>query len=279
MAVFTESGTYAPNFMVGDWKDERGERHVFVCDGYAASAEAMQAASLSDVLDVDVSMALYSPKFGLPHDDEARIMRLDPTAPDFGEGLGRVLGGDADDATTSYYSDAIREAGESNMPVGERVLRADDFFPEKQWQVLAALGYMCPDPYTSVPGVTQVGEDTYEVTSMLATRRAKAKVKFTFRLMETMEQSRLVFSPLLVRFTSGEDYRNRPVKISDSGRIRNELQTMMSQALEYDGDTIRVRFDRIDDDVVPLETQRGYREVLEWYKENHPTWFGWLDLA
>jgi hypothetical protein len=69
------------------------------------------------------------------------------------------------------------------------------------------------------------------------------------------------------------------VKISDSGRIRNELQTMMPQALEYVEDKIQVNFDRIDDDVIPPETQQAYREILEWYRENHPTWFRWLELA
>src|SRR5512138_708413 len=51
--VFTDSGTYAPTFLVGSWKDAAGATHVFLCDGYAATAEAMQAASLSEVLDVD----------------------------------------------------------------------------------------------------------------------------------------------------------------------------------------------------------------------------------
>ena len=57
--------------------------HVFLCDGYAATAEAMQAASLSEVLDVDSTMALFSPSFELPCDDEARLMQLDPESPDF----------------------------------------------------------------------------------------------------------------------------------------------------------------------------------------------------
>ena len=43
-AVFTESGTYAPTYLVGTWRDEAGHTHLFLCDGYAASAEAMQAA-------------------------------------------------------------------------------------------------------------------------------------------------------------------------------------------------------------------------------------------
>lgn len=276
--VFTDSGTYAPTFMVGDWTDAAGDVHVFVCDGYAASAEAMQAASLSDVLDVDVSMALFSPQFELPHSDEYRIMQLDPEASDFAEQVAKIAG-DVDSETVESYRAALRDAAECNVPVGRRVLRADDFFPEKHWQVLSATGYMCPDPYTGISGVTQVDDDVFEVTSTLATRRAQAKIKFRFRLMEDTEQSRLVFNPLLTRFTLGEDYRNRAVNISDSGRIRNEIQTMMSQALEYDGDMIRVHFDRIDPEVIAPEVQRSYREILEWYTANHAYWFRWLELA
>ncbi|HYX93324.1 MAG TPA: hypothetical protein VE782_17285, partial [Myxococcaceae bacterium] len=68
--------------------------------------------------------------------------------------------------------------------------------------------------------------------------------------------------------------------VSDSGRIRNELQTMMSQALEYrEGDVIRVHFDRVDPKVMPAEKQAAIRRVLEWYKQSHPVWFGWLEIA
>ena len=91
--------------------------------------------------------------------------------------------------------------------------------------------------------------------------------------------TRQVFSPLLVRFLSGVDHTTRPVKISDSGRIRNELQTMLSQALAYENDHVRVHFDRIDEKVVPLEKQAAIRKVLEWYKASHPVWFEWLDIA
>jgi hypothetical protein len=97
--------------------------------------------------------------------------------------------------------------------------------------------------------------------------------------MEPLEEARHVFSPLLVRFTSGVDHTKRAVKISDSGRIRNELQTMLSQALEHVGDKMRVHFDRIDEKVMPREKQLAIRRVLEWYKANHPVWFEWLELA
>jgi hypothetical protein len=117
------------------------------------------------------------------------------------------------------------------------------------------------------------------VTANLATRKASSRITFTFRLMEKLEEARHVFSPLLVRFLSGVDHTRRPVKISDSGRIRNELQTMLSQALEHDGERIRVHFGRVDEKVLPREKQQAIRRVLEWYKASHPAWFGWLDLA
>ena len=145
--------------------------------------------------------------------------------------------------------------------------------------MLASTAYICEDPYTGSAGVERLGDGVYRVTTRLATRRAASHIAFTFRLMEPLETAKHVFSPLLVRFTSGVDHTTRPVKISDSGRIRNELQTMLSQALEYDGDTVRVHFDRLDEQVVPREKQEIIRRVLTWYRANHPVWFGWLDIA
>ncbi|MFC1706028.1 hypothetical protein ACFL59_04290 [Planctomycetota bacterium] len=277
--AFTESGTYAPTYMVGTWT-ENGDCHVFLCDGYAASAEAMQAASLSEALEVAVTLAPYSPKFELSHDREYKLMKLRPDDVAFEQkvrGLfeNQELGGDE----VQTYRAAIQEAYDSNIPLKRRVVRADDFFPEKQWRILASSGYMCEDPYTGSPGVEDLGGGRYGVTSRLATRKVAIRMRFVFRLMETFEQSRLVFSPLLVRFMSGTDYRDRPVRISDSGRIRNELQTLISQALEYESDRIRVHFDRIGDKVLKPERQAAIREILTWYKENHPQWFRWLELV
>jgi len=280
LEVFTDSGTYAPTFLVGSWADAAGATHVFLCDGYAATAEAMQAASLSSVLDVDATMATFSPAFTLPCDAEGKLMQLDPRAPDFAQRLGELFGGKVLEAgEVKTYAEAIEEAEVAGMPLKQRVIRADDFLPEKKWGVLASLGYMCDDPYSGAPGVTQVGEGVYKVTTLLATGMASAKVTFTFRLMETLDEARLVFSPLLVRFLSGVHPASRAVKISDSGRIRNELQTMLSQALEHDGEQIRVHLDRVDERVMPREKQAAIRSVLEWYKANHPVWFSWLEVA
>jgi len=98
--------------------------------------------------------------------------------------------------------------------------------------------------------------------------------------MENPKEQRLIFNPLLIRFIYGEDFRTRPVKISDSGRIRNELQTLCSKALEYPGSgKILVHFDRIPPEVISLKGQKVLREVLEWYKKHHPIWFNWIEIS
>src|SRR5881394_4356010 len=136
LGVFTDSGTYAPTFLVGSWKDGAGATHVFLCDGYAATAEAMQAASLSEVLDVDATMEVFSPLFRLPCDAEGKLMRLDPHADGFEAALRTLIGGTPlEVGRVRAYAEAIRDAGASNMPLGKPVLRADDFLPEKNWSV------------------------------------------------------------------------------------------------------------------------------------------------
>ena len=280
LPAFTESGTYAPTYLVGSWQDAQGQTHLFLCDGYAASAEAVQAASLSTVLDLDISMGVYSPKFELPMEREHRLMQLRPDDPDLPQQLGALFSGQRlTSEKVDYYRSCLAERLEAHVPEGRRVVRTEDFLAEKNWQVLAASGYMGHDPYTGLPGVEQVAPDTYRVTTQLATRKARVRVDFAFRLLESFEQSRLVFSPLLERFAAGEDHRERPVRTSDSGRIRNELQTICSQALEYTDDTIRVHFDKIDDDLMSAAKRDVIRKVLEWYKANHPVWFSWLEIA
>jgi hypothetical protein len=280
LPAFNDSGTYAPTYLVGTWRDKAGASHIFLCDGYAASAEAMQAASLSQALDVDVTMALFSPRFECPVQDEQRLMRLDPDAHDFVDQLAHLLGeAILPEERVAYYRQCLRDKTTANMPESDRVIRADDFFPEKSWRALAVSGYIGADPYTGLPGVTKLSEDTYAVTTQLATRGSGLVVKFVFRFLAPFEQMRLIFSPLLERFIVGEDYRKRAVKVSDSGRIRNELQTLFSQALEYKDDLIVLRFDRIEPDVMPVDKQKVVREVLTWYKKYHPVWFSWLEIA
>ncbi len=278
LPIFNDSGTYAPTHLVKSWKDGDGHTHVFLVDGYAATAEAMQAGSLAEVLDVDSTMTVLSPTFDLPHDQEYQLMRLAAEASDFEAQVTKVLGAAPAKGVVEHYRASIEEAVRSNIPLQKRALRAVDLVPGKAWSVLACTGAICDDPYTGMPGVQDLGGGRFRVTTQLATRHASSRITFTLRLKDSLEESKLVYSPLLVRFMSGADWKTRPVKISDSGRIRNELQTLISQALEYDGQKIRVHFDRIDEKVLPKDSQRLIKDVLHWYKEQHPVWFGWLEL-
>lgn len=302
--VFTESGTYAPTFRVGRFHDEEGRAHLFILDGYAASAEALQSASLDPVTDSRTSLCLFSSRFLAPHDREPLLMRLDPGADDFrerfeglwrgehgdpapadGDGHAVAEGGggssDAKDAPpppVQEYVASIQEARAACIPTGVRTFSADDLFPNKEWAVLALASAMLPDPYTGMDGVEEIAEDTFRVTTRVSTRRRMVDVTLAFRLMETRDEMRMAFSPLLDRFYAGQDYRTRPVRVSDSGRIRNELQTLCAEAIEYlPGERMRIHLDRLDDAVLPPDKKQLIREVLAWYRENHPVWFGWQE--
>ncbi len=274
MKAFDESGTYAPTYLVGPWTDDEDRLHLFVCDGYAASAEALQAASVAPALGLDASLSVFTSKFRLSYESEQHVMHLDPDAPDFAARLSDRLGCPMDAAACAEYRELILEAREAGIPLQKPVISADDFFPEKRWEVAAFSGYMRDDPYSGAPGVREVGPGTYRVGVRLFTARGDKRLFFTLRLMEGSRESRLVFNPLLTRFIYGEDFRSRPVKISDSGRIRNELQTLCSEAIEYlDEQKMRVHFDRIPPEVISPENQKVLLEVLRWYKRHHPLWF------
>ncbi len=278
--AFTDSGTYAPAFLIGTWEDEDGATHLFFCDGYAASAEAMQAASLAPSLGFESSLAVFSSKFKLSYDKERFVMRLDPAAENFAERMAELFGAPLEPERLESYRDMIREARAANLDLDKRCIRADEFFPEKRWDVLALCGYMQPDPYTGAPGVEKLEENVYRVTTHLATPRGAKNIHLTLRFMEGLADSRLIFNPLINRFLYGEDFRQRAVKISDSGRLRNELQTVCSEALEHVGArVIRVIFDRIAEEVMPSAQQVLLLEVLRWYKEHHPIWFDWLEIV
>jgi hypothetical protein len=275
---FTDSGTYAPTFAVKTWQ-ESNEPHLFIVDGYAASAEAIQAASLSSILDLDVSLAVFSSKFQLPHDRDAASMKLDPEANDFSLRLEREIFKEAvHEDLVEMYRTSIRQARDAGIPLKKKTITADDLIAEKKWQPLATAGYMLPDPYTGAPGVTRVSENTYAVTVRMTSEKGDKLITFTLRLLEPFDQSKLIFTPLLNRFLKGEDFLTRAVKISDSGRIRNELQTLCTDALEHFSDKVVLRFEKIPRTIISLEEQKTLREILTWYKKNYPIWFEWLEL-
>lgn len=279
IAPFTDSGTYAPTFAVNTWTDDEGRTHLLVVDGYAASAEAIQAASLSGILDLDVSLAVLSSRFTLPYDLDADSMKLDPEDSHFGRTLARDLfQKEIPQDLVEIYRTSILQARNAGIPLASRTIGAGDLIAEKQWQTLATSGYMLPDPYSGAPGVTQISDDTWEVTVRMTSEHGDKQITFALRLLEPFDQSKLVFSPLLNRFLKGEDFRTRPVKISDSGRIRNELQTLCTDALEHFGPKVVLRFDKIPRATISQAEQVRLREILEWYKTHYPIWFDWLEL-
>jgi hypothetical protein len=267
--AFNESGTYAPTYQIGKWVDEKKQLHLLIVDGYAASAEAIQAASLSPILDLDASLAVFTSRFKLSYEKEAHIIHLDPKDSGFSRKLSRYFGERLDREVVAAFREDIQLAQDAGVDLKKRTLTIDDFFPEKKWHVMAVSGYMLPDPYSGFPGVERVKDRVYRVSVRLATEEG----------LERLEQSRLVFQPLLNRFMHGEDYQERAVKVSDSGRIRNELQTLCSEALEHFGvNGIRVYFNRISPDVITPANQKQLIKILKWYKKNHPIWFNWLEL-
>ena len=110
--------------------------------------------------------------------------------------------------------------------------------------------------------------------------RPRAAITFTFRLMEPLETTRHVFSPLLVRFISGVDHTHAP---GEDLRLGAHPQRAADDVLP--GPRARRRDDPaststgIDEKVLPREKQETIRKVLEWYKANHPVWFDWLEVA
>src|SRR5262249_60766804 len=120
-----------------------------------------------------------------------RVRQPEPSPRGLARRVPAVIGGQhVDTGKARTYVEAIQEAAVSNMPFGKPVLRADDFLPDKDWSVLASVGYMCDDPYTGAPGVTQVASDVYRVTTRLATRKASSLITFTLRLMAPVETPR-----------------------------------------------------------------------------------------
>ena len=98
------------------------------------------------------------------------------------------------------------------------------------------------------------------------------------RAIRAADHDVIAVDTYLDRFYAGQDFTQRPVRISDSGRIRNELQTLCAEAIEYlPGERMRVHFDRLDDEVMAADKQARIKQVLGWYREQHPVWFGWLE--
>jgi hypothetical protein len=141
MGAFTDSGTYAPTYMVGPWRDGDGQPHLFLVDGYAASAEAAQAASLAPMLGLEASLAVFTSRFELSYEREQLVMHLDPDHREFPRKLEEIIGKAPDDATVTDYRNMIREVATVFLDAG----RGWTIYFRRNGDVLA-LWYMQPIP-------------------------------------------------------------------------------------------------------------------------------------
>lgn len=251
--AFRESGTYAPVYRVGVFTGDDGERHLFVFDGYAATAEAIQAASLDPVLGVHTSMCLFTPDFQRPYDEDWRVMHLPPE--------------EAGD-----HREIVEDAIRANIPLGRRTLTINDFLPLKRWQCLAISAAIEDDPYSALRGIEDLGQDRFRVCVRLASNGGIVRmIRLTVRLEMPRETARKVFLPLLDRFWEGEAFESRPVKSSDIGRILNELRTWSwNSVIDLQDGTVLVNLSRVDEAVIPRAKKEMIIDILRRYKQEYP---------
>jgi len=251
--AFRESGTYAPIYRVGAFVDEHNQTHVILCDGYAATAEAVQAASLDPVLGLRTSMCLFTPTFNQPYDEDWKTMHLKPHE----AGANR---------------DLVQDALRANIPLGRRTLTIADFLPLKQWRCLALSAAIEDDPYSTMRGIERLDDHTFRVCVRMATNGGQVRiVRLTLGFELPPQEIRKAFLPLLDRFWEGEKFEDRAVKSSDLGRILNELRTWSWNSVidQADGNVL-VNLSRVDEAVIPRAKKEMIIDTLRRYKNEYP---------
>ena len=169
----------------------------------------MQAASLSGILGLDVSLAVLSSKFKLPHDKDAAAMKLDPQDNNFAARLEQDLfETDVPPEMIEIYRNSIMDAKNAGIPLKPRTINAGDLIAAKKWQTLAVSGYMLPDPYSGAQGVKQISEDTWEVTVRVTSEFGDKAITFALRLLEPLQQSKLIFSTVAQPVFQGRGFQN-----------------------------------------------------------------------
>lgn len=92
-------------------------------DGYTVSAEAIQAASLSGILGLDVSLAVLPSKFKLPYNKDAAAMKRHPQDNNFGIKLEQDLfETDVPAEMIEIYRNSIMDAGNAGIPLKARTI-------------------------------------------------------------------------------------------------------------------------------------------------------------
>jgi hypothetical protein len=282
MPAFADSGTYAPIYRVGVFSDSAGNDHIFLVDGYAASAEAVQAATLDSALKLRTSLCLFSAQFRLPCLREGRVMSLDPQMPDFDQTLCRIAEEDIPESVVESYRDALHNLRGTGLPMGCPAFSACDLFRGRRFRSVAISSAIRTDPYSGMPGVETIDPESsrFRVTTRLADENGVRNVAFTFRLAKSVEASRPLFCPLLARLCAGEYVEFDDAAESLAGRIRDELEMIYYEAMELTRDGgLKVDLSRIDDRALPLAKRQSLEEILGGYKRDLPVAFRWLELT
>ena len=221
----------------------------------------MQASSLSEVLDVDAPWRCSRPPSTCPATRRPGSCSSIPTRPTSRRRSGRSTAArTCDEAGRSLPPRPSGDARACQHAARRSACSAPTTSCRRRTGACSpAIGYMCDDPYTGTTRRRRRSARTSTrsppcwppATPRPASPSPSASWSRWSRAGTSSARCWSASSP-------GVDHTTRPVKISDSGRIRNELQTMFSQALEHDGDRIRVHFDRIDEKVMPTRQAGGH---------------------
>lgn len=294
--VFTDSGTYAPVYQVREFEDG-GEKHLFLVDGYASSAEAIQSASLDRALEHRTFMCALTPKFDESFQLEHEIMSLNPhdglTA--LRQFLSGILRKPIAEAEVELYRAMLLDADRASMPRDRHTLGIDDFLPDKDWDCLAVSAAILDDPYSDMAGVNPQHDSTgptvearkYKVCVRVVDRHGvERKITLTLGLGLPEDESRRAFSPLLDRLYDGERgefggerYETRAVKSSDVELILNELRTWdCNSVIDKENGEVEVNLDNVDDVVISSEKRKFILRILRRYQGDYPALAGHLRL-
>ena len=267
--------------MIGPYEQD-GERHLFLCDGYAASAEAIQAASLAPMLGlVAVCLPLHLDLRGARITASGWSWGSIRTRTDFPAHLAEVLGREVDTTPCARFRAMIDDARQAGIPLQQAIGRGRRLLPREEVGRAGRVGLHVPRPLLRGRRESRRWSRGLLPGDGAAGRLARRQADHLHpAVMETLAQSWLVFNPLLSRFMGGEDYEHRPVRsptrAGSATSCRPSAPRRWSSSAGPHPGPLRPHPARGDP---AARHQVKLREILRWYKKHHPIWFAWLDIA
>lgn len=188
---FIESGSYAPNYLVGH-HIVNGEEYYFINDGYAAQAEAVQGLVASYANGKVGIMRNILPKFFLPFYVELEISKLDPEEENFErelmlifnkylkkysqekyqalefptlEKLNKKVSEKTDFASfVDYVKNELQKVEEAGYKRGQLIKPQDLlYYRSSDLDVVAVDAIIGDDPYSGITGIQKISNNRYTV--------------------------------------------------------------------------------------------------------------------